>query len=402
VFMGPAIINRYVFREVSGSFVYCFGIFLLAGLIAGFLPLLQKGMETGLGLTLILLQMLINALPNTLVTVLPLSITIGILLGLGRMSVDNEIAAVKSSGIPVVRLLPPVLLLGFVGFILSLICTLELIPRGIGQGRRLVHQALTTRADAGLEERTFFDALKNLILYVEKIDPATGVITNIFIRESSQPDEVKTILARKGKVLTDPEGKALVLHLRDGTIISEDRNGDSTGALVFESQIFRYPIQEAAMETSTRSFEELSIAEIRERIRKAKELENVSTGLEKDFSMRLVKHGRVVIAQRIAYPLACLALALAAFPLGVLNMGKSRLNNVAVGMVAIFAYYAVTLAAERAARSGLAPPEPSFCVPALLFFVGAAYLIRCVQMERTPALVGLAWKAMRRFGRGQV
>ena len=402
MFMRPAIINRYVFWEVSGSFIYCFGIFLLAGLIAGFLPLLQKGMEAGLGLTLILFQMLMNALPNTLVTVLPLSITIGILLGLGRMSVDNEIAAAKSAGIPVVRLLPPVLLLGMLGFLLSLACTLWLIPRGIGEGRRLLHQALTTRVDAGLDERTFFDTFKNLILYVEKIEPATGVITNLFIRESSQPDEVKTIMAKKGKVVPDPEGKALILHLRDGTIISEDRNGDSAGALVFESQIFRYPIHEAAMETSVERWEELSIGQIRRRIREAQEQEKVTTGFEKDFNARRVRHGRVLIAQRIAYPLACLALALTAFPLGVLSMGNSRLNNVAIGMVVIFAYYAVTLAADRVARSGLAPPEPSFCAPALLFFAVAAYLIHCVQMERTPVFVTWARKAIRALGRDRV
>ena len=65
-----------------------------------------------------------NALPGTLVTVAPLSISVGILLGLGRMASDNEIAAIKSSGVSIVRLLPPVLALGFLGFCLSMLCTL--------------------------------------------------------------------------------------------------------------------------------------------------------------------------------------------------------------------------------------------------------------------------------------
>jgi lipopolysaccharide export system permease protein len=286
-------------------------------------------------------------------------------------------------------------LLGLIGFLLSLLCTLVLIPRGIGEGRRLMHQALTTRVDAGLEERTFFDALKNLILYVEKIDPATGVLTNVFIRESSQPDEVKTIIARKGKVVPNPEGKALILHLREGSVVSEDRSGDSTGALMFESQIFRYQIQESAMETSSKSLEELSIGEVRERIRKAQEQREVTTGFDKDFNTRLIRHGRVVIAQRITYPLACLALALTAFPLGMINMGRSRLNNVAVGLVVIFAYYAVTLAAERAARSGLALPELSLCIPAVLFFAAAGYLIRCVHKEQMPAFFNFVQRTIR-------
>jgi lipopolysaccharide export system permease protein len=397
--MGLSILFRYVFREVAAACLFCFGVFLLAGLIAGFLPLLQKGMEAGMELTLILFQVLINALPSTLVTVLPLSMTIGILLGLGRMSADNEVAAVKAAGISVLRLLPPVLLLGFIGFLVSLFCTLVLIPRGISEGRKLMHDALTTRADAGIEQRTFFDALKGLILYVENIDHSTRIITNIFLRESSKPDEVKTIIARKGKVEPDPEGKALILHLREGTIISEDKNGDSTGALAFESQIFRYPVRDVDPEMASRSLEEMSVTEIWGRIRDAAKEEARSTDATREFYWRVRNLGRILISQRFAYPLACLALALIAFPLGVINMGKSRLNNVAVGLVAIFLYYALSLATERAARSGLAPPEVAIPLTPLVFFAFGAYFVRCVQMERIPAAVVIVQAAIRMIRR---
>lgn len=390
----PGIIARYVFKEVSVGFLFCLGVFMLTGLVAGFLPLLQKGMEAGMELTMILFQMLINALPSTLVTVLPLSMTIGILLGLGRMAADNEIAAIKSSGLSVLKLLPPVLLLAVLGFGMSLVCTLWLIPKGISAGHRLMQEALTTRADAGIEERTFFDRLKNLILYVEHIDPGTGVMTNVFVRESANPDEVKTILAVKGKVMPDPQGKALILHLKDGTLISENAAGDSTGALAFESQVFRYPLGDLDLQKSSKSLEESSIAGINQRVREAALKERTAEGLEKDFYQRVQRLGRIVIAQRFAHPLACAALALMAFPLGVLNMGSSRLNNVSVGLVAVFAYYALTLSAERVARSGLAPPEPALLVPSLVFTAFAVYFIRCVQVEKIPVVVRLVQRAV--------
>jgi lipopolysaccharide export system permease protein len=397
--MRPLIVNRYVFREIGASFLFCLAIFLFTGLIAGFLPLLQRGMEAGLGLTLILFQMLITALPSTLVTVLPLSMTIGILLGLGRLTADNEIAAVKSSGIPVTRLLPPVLALGLIGFGLSIFCTLELIPRGVGEGRRLMHQAVTTRADAGIEERTFFDKLDGLVLYVEHLDRNTGILTNIFIRESSDPEEPKTIIARKGRVLPDPKGKALILHLGDGAVVSENRSGDTLGALSFESQIFRYPLGDLAAETSNPSLEEQSIEEVRARIRDAREKAKRSTGLTKEFYERVERLGRMIIAQRFAYPMACVALALMAFPLGVTDMGKSRLNNVSVGLVAVFAYYAFSLAAERAARSGLAPPEAALSMPPIVFIPAALYYIGCVRRERLPGIVRVVQSLFRMLRR---
>ncbi len=384
----PAIIDKYVFQEVIISVLFCFAVFLITGIIAGFLPLLQKIMEVGgLDLTLILFLILISALPGTLITVLPLSMMIGILLGLGRMAADNEVAAIKSAGISILRLFPPVLLVGMIGFTLSLACTLVLIPKGISDGRRLMREAATRRVDAGIEERTFFDSLKDLILYVEKIDSATGVMSHVFIRESSQPDEVTTILAQKGKVAPDPSGKAFILKLRNGTILKEDKRGDSTGSLAFESYVFRYTLARAGMENAEKPFEEMSIAGIRNRVRDVVMAKSADDPEKLAYQRRVVNFAHILITQRFIHPLACLALALTAFPLGLLNIGNSRLNNVSLGLVMIFFYYAFTLATERMARSGLAPPELALPLPPLVFMAAAAYFIRCVQMERIPWLI---------------
>ncbi|MBI5570268.1 MAG: LptF/LptG family permease [Desulfomonile tiedjei] len=390
--MRLTIIDRYVFREIAAAFAFTFAVFLSAGLIVGFVPLLQKGMEKGLELTLILFQMLVSALPGTLVTVLPLSMMIAVLLGLGRMAADNEIAAIKSSGISVLRLFPSVAVMGLVGCALSLLCTLILIPRGIAEGRRLVQEATTAGADAGIEERTFFDRLSNLILYVESIDHATGVLSRVFIRESSDPDEVRTILAQKGKLTPDPERKALILDLRKGTILKEDRGGDSSGTLAFEGYVFRWPLEQAGSKPSPPSFEELSIAGIRQRIKAIDDAGLVDTPETQGYYRRVHVFARMLICQRFVHPLACLALAFAAFPLGVLYLGKSRLNNVALGLVAIFIYYALTLTTERMARSEIAPPELILPLPPLLFMVVGAYLSRCVDRERTPRVVGIIRK----------
>lgn len=390
----PSIINRYIFREISISFVFCFSVFLFAGLIAGFLPLLQKGMEAGLELTLILFQVLINALPGTLVTVLPLSITIGILLGLGRMASDNEIAAIKSAGISIWRLLPPTLALGLIGFLLSLLCALVLIPKGISEGRRLLNEAATKRVDAGIEERTFFDSLKNLVLYVEKKDPATGLLHHVFIKESSKPDEIQTIIAQSGQVMTDAKEKALILNLRNGTIVREDKNGDAVGSLAFESYVFRYPLDKTKLEASKATFEELSISEIRKRVRELITEDNKDLPGIEIYRRRVEVFAGILIAQRFVHPLACIALALAAFPLGALYLGKSRLNNVSIGLVAVFVYYAFTLATERMARSDLAPPEIVLPLPPLIFIIVSVYFTRCVALERVPSSVRLLLKSI--------
>lgn len=390
------ILGRYVFREITVSFVFSFTVFLITGLIAVFLPLLQKGMEAGIPLRLLFL-LLINALPGTLVTVLPLSLTVGILLGLGRMTADNEVAAIKSAGISIFRLFPPVALLGGVGLGLGLACTLALIPKGITGSKELLQEAGTKRLDAGIEERTFFDALKNLVLYVEEKDPTTGILSRIFIRESSDPDDVKTIIAQKGKIVPDPEGKALILDLRNGSILREDKNGDSKPSGAFEGFVFRYTLDRAATQGAQQSFEEKPISKIREEVQIAAKKRVTEEPATADYYRRVALMGRILITQRFTHPLACLALAVIAFPLGLLNLGKSRLNNVSLGLVAIFVYYAFTLATERMARSGVAPPELVMPLPAACFLVGSAYLMRRLRLERMPDILGAFRKLGSRF-----
>ena len=384
--MGVRILDRYIFREISISSMFSFAVFLGAGLIAGFLPLLQKGLESGAELTIILFQVLVHALPGALVTVAPLSITAGILLGLGRLAADNEISAIKAAGVSVLRLAPPALLIGLIGFTISLVCTLWLIPQGISQGKRLMQDALTKRVDAGIEEGVFFDKLKNLILYVEKIDSSTGVMSRIYLRETSDPKETNIVMAKKGKVSPDPEGKAFILDLRDGIILREDQLGDSTGALAFETYVFRFPLDKNLSEPVPQSFEEISIREIRQRIATMQDVQNTDDKNLMAYYARARNHAGLLITQRFTHPLACVALAFIAFPIGVLNLGRSRLNNVSVGLGAIFVYYTLTLMTERIVRSGLAPAEFVLPLPALVFMFFGTYFTLLVRNERNPRL----------------
>jgi lipopolysaccharide export LptBFGC system permease protein LptF len=234
-------------------------------------------------------------------------------------------------------------------------------------------------------------------VYVEKIDSDSGIMNRIFIRESTNENEIAVILAKKGKSLTDPQGKAFVLELKDGIILKSNRQGELLGSLEFESYVFRYILDQTGLEAASKSLEELSISGIRARV------EEVTIAKENDppevvaYYNRVKLFARVLIMQRITHPMACLALAFAAFPLGALNLGKSRLNNVSVGLAVVFMYYAATLAAERAARSAIAAPEFVMPLPPVLFIILALYFVRCVRLEKMPGLFQSMERALRRI-----
>jgi lipopolysaccharide export system permease protein len=223
-------------------------------------------------------------------------------------------------------------------------------------------------------------------------------MSKVFLRESSQPDEVTTIVAQKGKASTDVQDKALILTLRNGTLLKETRHGDFAGGLTFETYTFRYPLDQLASGGQA-SLEELSISGIRRRIEEATAHKPTDTPEVRASYERARTFARTLIAQRLCYPLACLALAMMAFPLGVINIGKSRLNNVSMGLVALFLYYALTLATEKMARSGMAPPELILALAPVLFTVMAAYFTLCVKDERIPGVVNFVQSLLLRVRR---
>ncbi len=56
--------------------------------------------------------------------------------------------------------------------------------------------------DIGLKERTFNDAFKDVMLYVNKIDLKNKKLIDIFIEDKRQPDIVSTVVAPEGRLFS--------------------------------------------------------------------------------------------------------------------------------------------------------------------------------------------------------
>ena len=134
---------------------------------------------------------------------------------------------------------------------------------------------------------------------------------------------MKTIIAQKGKIVPDPEGKALILDLRNGSILREDQNGDPTGSGAFEGFVFRFTLDRAATQGASETLKRKPISKIREEVQIAaeKRITGEGTGYEADYFRRVALMGRILITQRFTHPLACLALAVIAFPAGAAQSG---------------------------------------------------------------------------------
>src|ERR1700728_931589 len=224
------ILSRYVFREIlSSSF--------LAIALATFVIFLQ-----GIGKQLSKLLVVSSkgwavfdlfglSLPPILLLSIPFGVLVGILVGLGRLSSDNEMIAMRSGGVSSRIVVAPVLTFAFIAMLVSGAFAVWLNPLAIRAETRILNNLAAEQLTADVEPRVFEDQFTNdnTVLYVNDVKAENGPVavwTGVFIADLTPPAERKTGLkdaqggpkgagAREALVVPDVKNDRLQLPLRD-------------------------------------------------------------------------------------------------------------------------------------------------------------------------------------------
>src|ERR1044071_3412651 len=127
------LIDRYLIREIVPYLLL--GLLLLTAIIfaheaSRFSELLVVASRNGLPMQT-LSNILAALVPGILVFTLPISLLIGTLVGLGRLSGDSEIVALGASGTSRLRMLAPVVLLSLLTAAVMMYITFSLLPRSV-------------------------------------------------------------------------------------------------------------------------------------------------------------------------------------------------------------------------------------------------------------------------------
>src|SRR4030042_1179626 len=100
------IISKYVLKEILTPLGVTLLVFTLIFLIGNLMQLIDMIVQKGVGLWDIA-RLLGYTLPFLFVYIIPMAFFISILLGFLRLSSDNEVTALKASGIGFFQFLPP-------------------------------------------------------------------------------------------------------------------------------------------------------------------------------------------------------------------------------------------------------------------------------------------------------
>lgn len=332
------------------------------------------------------LALIAYMMPWLLIFIIPMSVMMAVLLTFLRLSGDNEIVALKACGLSIYGLLPPVLIIGLAGLLLTGFMTLYGAPKAKTALKEMAVKVASSNIDIGLKERTFNDAFKNVMLYVNEIDLKNRKLIDIFIEDKRRPDVVSTVIAPEGRLFSDPEDLMYHLVLFNGTIHQTNVKERSANSIRFDTYKLSLDLQKdfKSAGTAYKTRQEMSLAELRRYMKEC-------PTKDEDYYDAMINLNR-----RFSIPVACLSLALLAFPLGIQSKSSKRSYGLILCLFFFLLYYIMLTAGYAFGENGDYPPQIGMWMPNLVMTSLGLYFLYQTVRERTLK-IELIGRRVRRF-----
>jgi lipopolysaccharide export system permease protein len=215
------ILYRYIFKEHVGPFF--FGLFVIFFILIMDFILEVLNMVIGKGLNVfIILQVFVLNLAWMAALAVPMAVLVSTLMAFGRLSQDNEITALKASGVSLYRVVMPAVVASLFVALGMVIFNNQILPEANHQARLLMADIHQKRPTVNLKENVFMDEIPGYHILIKKVDPRSSDVEGITIYDQKDRRLPRTIIADKGKVEFSPDGNTLIFHLYNGEIHETD------------------------------------------------------------------------------------------------------------------------------------------------------------------------------------
>ena len=380
------ILNGYVFRELFSPFLVSLLIFSMILLMGRTLKFSDLLINKGLAL-LDLGQLITYIFIPFLVYIIPMSVLLSVLLALGRLSVDNEITSMKSSGISLYQLIVPVGAFSFIAFCLTGMIIIYAYPWGFASLREFAYKIARTSSEIGLQERVFNDSFDGMIIYVDKISVRGGSIQGIFISDRRDPAISTTILAREAFIESDPAALSINMRLYNGQFhrVSNDLETIQMGNFDTYDIVLDLKSAFGELKKKKRKYREMSLSEM---LRSLK-----MSGMQKQELNEI----KIEYHKKFAIPFASFVFGLIGIPLGIRKIRGGKSYGFTISLIVILAYYLLMLMAETLAKNSMLIPLFAMWLPNAVLGTLGLVLMRAAARETPPAFAQHCIRVVARF-----
>ena len=212
------ILSRYVLKEHLGPLT--FSLTALTSLLLLNYIAKQFGNLVGKGIPwTAVAEFFLLSIPFTVALTLPMAVLVATLHAFSRLAAENEVTALKASGVSIGRLMKPVLIAAAGVTVSMIVFNDQVLPR-------TNHELAVLQSDIAQKKPTF--ALREqvinevspgrLFLRANRLDESSNLMRDVTIYDLSDPTRRRTIYADSGNMALARNQSDLLLTLYHGTM----------------------------------------------------------------------------------------------------------------------------------------------------------------------------------------
>jgi lipopolysaccharide export LptBFGC system permease protein LptF len=343
------ILRRYVLQELWLPFAMSF-LTLNFIFMAGYL-VKAANLIIGRGIPLFdTLYVIMLAMPEMISYTMPTSILTAVMIVFGNLSQNNEIRAMKASGVNPITIMTPALLAGLVLSFGMLVFNDQIATNADFMMRKTTKRMLI-KHPAALIEPGRFVRLSDSIVFLAKSLKGNDM-TDIVAYENEGTDKnVRTIIAERGEIVKKPNHSELTIRLYDGSV--SDAQDASVQSIQFKT--YEFPtIGQENIDAMQKKMRNKSLAELL-----------LNSGHE-----NLTKKDKREIwssfHQRISFAFGSFIFVFVGIPIAILVRRGEIILSFGIAMASASIYYILFVGAKTIAVQGLLPAVIAFWIPNLL------------------------------------
>jgi len=377
------IISRYIFREIAFPFLIILFVLTFVLLMGKILQIMDLMVNKGISV-LDIGQLIVLVMPNFMLFTIPIALLVSILIAMGRFSADNEITALKASGVSLIQIYYPVAVASLLTFVCTIIIGYFLVPQSNFATKKLLFELASQNASIAIKEKVFNSDFKDLLLYADKIPASGEYMEGVIISDKRIMGEQNTVMAQKAFLVSDPKLMIVKLRLENGSIHTVSADLKNYRKVDFKIYDINLDLSTtlATFTNEHKSSTEMTMTELLERIKKP--------GLD-DAAVRELT---IEVHKKFSIPLSCLFFGLLALPLGITSHRAVKSRGFAIGIIIVAAYYLLRIGGEALVETGRLSPVIGVWTPNFLFAIVGVYLFYMANKE--ISLLQIAYTYFRR------
>jgi lipopolysaccharide export system permease protein len=374
-------LHRYLTRQVLLTLfmtVTVFTFVLLLGNVMKEILALLVARQISFGMVLKAIGLLI---PYVLAYVLPFGMLTATLLVLGRFSADQELTAVRASGISLLSLVTPLLALAIVLCGVSAAVNMWIAPVCRGEYRNLIFQLGARNLTSLITEDRFIDEIPGLVLYVRKKNGNEIEDVRLYSLGTNQITVTSRVAAERGRVIWDESSKQISFELFNGIIDyrhekkEPDKDFIGPQAPVADEESEWLPVQFGETITAPYDLSPLFRGERKPRLSDM----SFDQLVEERAALRAkgisASPARVQMHRQVSFSFACFGFTLIGIPLAIRAHRRETSIGIAISLMLVLLYYTFFIVGEALGTREKLHPELILWIPNFLFQGVGAFLL---------------------------